>query len=98
MKRSPFYILLAFAVCLLLPLTYAYSCHDAVIEADFLTNGVKFEASDIDNLLVDKQINLDFILDKTLSIHSPELDLPGFYMLFSILGPSTDSPLFILRC
>jgi hypothetical protein len=98
MKRDIFFILLSFAVSFLFPLSYSYSCYGGVTEVDFLTNGVKFEVSDIDNLLVDKQINLNFIPDEILSVHSPEIDLHGFPILFSILRPSTDSSLSVLRC
>ncbi len=55
MKRNFLFSLLIFAVSFLLPLSGAYSCYNVIMEADFLTTGVKFEAVDKDNLLLDKQ-------------------------------------------
>lgn len=66
MKRGPFFILLIFAVSFLLPLSCAYSCYNVIVEADFLANGVKYEAGDIENLLIDKQ-NLTGLISNPFS-------------------------------
>ncbi len=55
MKRGPIFILLIFAVSFLLPLSFTYSSYNVIAEADSLTNGLKYEAVDIENLSVDKQ-------------------------------------------
>jgi hypothetical protein len=48
------------SLCFIFPLASTYSNHNTLIEADFLTHGAKFEARALNNLWVDKQINLDF--------------------------------------
>jgi hypothetical protein len=55
MKKGPLFILLIFAVSFLLLSACAYSSYDVIVEADFFTNGVKYEAVDIENLFFDKQ-------------------------------------------
>ncbi len=55
MKRGSLFIFFIFVVSFLLPLSCAYSSYDVIAEADFLAHGVKFEAVDAENLLLDKQ-------------------------------------------
>jgi hypothetical protein len=55
MKKGSLFSLLIFGASFLLPLSLAYSCYDAIAEADFLTNGIKYEAVDKEHLLLDKQ-------------------------------------------
>jgi hypothetical protein len=55
MKKDRLSILLIFAISFLLPLSCAYSCFNVIVEADFLTRGVKYEGVDIENLLLDRK-------------------------------------------
>ena len=57
-----------------------YSNYNCLLEADFLTREAKFEAGDIDNLLAEKQINLDSIASETYIFGSPEIDLHRILM------------------
>ena len=47
-------------VCVLFASSHLYSDYDALLEADFIGHGLKFEASDLENLVVDKPKILDF--------------------------------------
>jgi len=85
-------------ISLLFSLASTYSYYNSTVEADFLNLGVKFEAGDIDDFLVDKQINLDFIPSESLAISSLEIDLHGFLIIFSFQIVSIDPPFSVLRC
>jgi hypothetical protein len=85
-------------ISLIFSLASAYSYYNTMLEADFLTLGVKFEAGDIDDLLVDKQINLDFIPSGSLAIGSLEIALHEFLIMFSFQVVSIDPPFSVLRC
>jgi hypothetical protein len=96
MKRGPSFILLIFAASFLLPLSCAYSCYNLIVEVDFLTNGVKYEAGDIENLSVDKQ-NLTGVVPFPCGLFLEE----NFFEL--LLGFSIPTPLMhptssVLRC
>jgi len=62
MRKKILAVLLATAVSFFFLSSSAYSNFNSLIEADFLTRGLKFEAADNDDLLVDKQIHVDFAL------------------------------------
>jgi hypothetical protein len=53
-KKNPQIILLVGAA-LFVPLLGAYMMFDSLREADFLSSGIKYEESDIGDLLADKQ-------------------------------------------
>jgi hypothetical protein len=96
MKKGPFFLLLIFAVSFLLPLSCAYSFYDVIVEADFLTNGVKYETGDIENLSVDKQ-NLTGVIPFPCRTFFED----NFFEL--LLGFSIPTPLIhptssVLRC
>ncbi len=55
MKRGLFFTFLVFVLSFLLPLSCTYSSFDVLAEADFLTNGVKYEAVDTENLFLGKE-------------------------------------------
>ncbi len=55
MKKGSFFTFLIFVLFFLLPLSCAYSSFDVLAEADFLTNGVKYEAVDTENLFLNKE-------------------------------------------
>jgi hypothetical protein len=50
--------------------SHIYSDYDVLSEADFIGHGLKFEAADLENLIVDKPKILDFA-PSTLSILCP---------------------------
>jgi hypothetical protein len=85
-------------ISLIFSLAEAHSDYSAIVEADFLTLELKFEAGDIDDLLVEKQINWDFIPSESLEISTLETDLPGFLIIFSFQIVSIDPPFSVLRC
>jgi hypothetical protein len=98
MKRDFLFRLLIFVVSFLLPLSGAYSCYDVIVEADFLTTGVKFEAADRDNLLLNKQNLMGMIPTPSSSL----LILgDNFFEPFPDSSPSIPAPHQIsslLRC
>ena len=98
MKRNFLFSLLIIAVSFLLPLSGVYSCYNVVVEADFLTNGVKFEAVDKDNLLLDKQ-NLAGMIPapfSSLFFLKDNFFEPCFDSSFSI--PALHQTSMLLRC
>jgi len=95
-KRIP--VFLVMVIPLLFLYSSSYSCYNSLIEADFLTVGVKFEAADIDDLLVDKQINVDFAPGLFSTIGCLGADLFERPTPFSFQVPGMDPPLSILRC
>jgi hypothetical protein len=97
-KRRAISTFLILSLSFLFPLTSAYSNYNTLIEADFLTQGKKFEAGDLDNLWVDKQINWDFMPSESFVTASPEINLQGVLLAFSYQVISIDSSFFVLRC
>ncbi len=74
----------------------AYTDYNSLLEADFLTRGLKFEACDIADISVDKSINLNFVPIEFSSMGSLENDLHGLFIVsfpVSIVPPSS-----VLRC
>jgi len=76
----------------------AYSNYNRLLEADFLAREVKFEAGDIDNLLVDRQINLDFIASESYLFGSLEKDLHRLLIMSSWQILSLGLSFSPLRC
>jgi hypothetical protein len=85
-------------ISLIFSLACAHANYNSLLEADFLTQGVKFEAGDIDDLCVDKQINWDFIPSESPVIGSLEIDLHGLLVVSSFQVVSIDPPFSVLRC
>ena len=88
MKRERLFFPIAVVISFLLPLSCAYDCYDDLREVDFLTRGTKYEAADIDNLLVDKH--------SLTGVNPPPVStlfyFPGnFWSLYGVL-PVTASP------
>jgi hypothetical protein len=82
----------------ILPMASAYFNYNTVIEADFLTRGVKFEGEDIDGFSVDKQINLDFLPSGSFIIASREINLQGLPITSFYQVNPIDSFFSVLRC
>ncbi|HSR10792.1 MAG TPA: hypothetical protein VLS90_05060 [Thermodesulfobacteriota bacterium] len=63
MSRSPkiYTIFCIAAMALVLVSSHVYSDYDALREADFLGHGLKFEAGDFENIVVDKPKLLNLI-------------------------------------
>ncbi len=72
------------------------SNYNNLIEADFVTRGKKFEAMDLDDLWMDKQINFYFMPGESLIIVSPKIGQHGLLLTPPIV--SINSLFFILRC
>ncbi len=98
MRQKEIPVLLVMAVSFFFLFSSVYSNYNSLIEADFLTLGVKFEAADIDDLLVDKQIILDFapgLFSNVGSLGADPFEKPS---PFSFEVPGMDPPFSILRC
>ena len=98
MRQKIFPVLLVAAVSFFFLFSSAYSNYNSLIEADFLTLGLKFEAADIDDLLVDKQIHVDFALGLFSTVGPMGADLLQKLAPSSFQVPGMDPPLSILRC
>jgi len=85
-------------ISLFFSIASAYANYKNLVEADFLTPAVKFEAEDIDDLLVDKQTNWDFMPSEFLVIESLEIDLPGLFIMSSFQMGFIAPPFSVLRC
>ena len=94
--------LLCIIFAFIFPLSYAYSCYDVILEADFNFTGQKFEAGDADDLLLEKQKNLDvgpFVSSKILSSElNPFKQFLKQFRNASSQLPPFDFLLSILRC
>jgi hypothetical protein len=97
-KRRAISTFLILSLSFLFLLASAYSNYNTLIEADFLTQGTKYEAGDLDNLWVDKPIHWDFMPSESFVIASPEINLQGVLLAFSYQVISIDSSFFVLRC
>jgi len=98
MRQKIFPVLLVTAVSFFFVYSSAYSNYNSLIEADFLTCGLKFEAADNDDLLVDKQIHLDFALGLFSTVGPMEADLLEKLAPSLFRVPGMDPPPSILRC
>ena len=95
MDRSA--ILLTIALSLLLPFSCAYDCYNGLVEADFLTLGQKYEAPDIDNLLIDKKNSTGGIPQPLFSFVFLEGNFFPNFSLLALLNPPVLLT-YILRC
>jgi hypothetical protein len=98
MRQKTIPVLLVMVISFLFLFSSAYSSYNSLTEADFLASGLKFEAADNDDLLVDKQIHLDFALGLFSTVGSLEADLLEKVTPSSLQVPGIDPPLSILRC
>ena len=98
MRQKIFAVLLVTAVSFFFLSSSAYSNYNSLIEADFLTRGLKFEAADNDDLLVDKQIHVDFALGLFSTVGPLGADLFEKLTPSSFQVPGIDSTFSILRC
>ncbi len=97
-KHSAISTSLIVGISFILILAYAYSNYNVLIEADFITHGTKFEAGDLDDLWVDKQLNLVFMPSESFLIDSAEMDRDGVLIRTSFQVSSINSLFSILRC
>ncbi len=97
MKRRAFFIVVLFGISLLLPLACAYTSYNIIVEADFLTNGVKFEAIDTENLLLDKQ-NFGVLSDALPFSFLLSNNFIEPWACFCLLLPASHPTPPILRC
>jgi len=84
MKRDHLSFLIIVAISFLFPLSCAYAHYNDIMEADFLTRGTKYEAADIENLVVDKY---------KLTGVNPPLVSTFLYLKENFLGSYLDFPL-----
>ncbi len=90
--------ILALLIAFALPLSCAYSYYNAMVEADFLWRGLKYEASDLDDLYVDKQKNIDFGSSLFSMVFFLEDNLAQHFFLPSSITPLFEQKSSILRC
>ncbi len=93
-----FFILLIFAISFLVPLSCAYSHYNDLIEADFLTHGKKYEAADLEDLCVDKQV-LNWVAPPPIPVFLfLEYDFFSFLLAASFPAPLIQPTSTVLRC
>ncbi len=91
-------LIFVISVAVVFQMAAAHSYYDSLIEADFLGNGLKFEAADLETLLVDKQTSLDL---STGAVAAPFVPESGIFEPFTpetFLIPSVERTYSILRC
>ncbi|MGD0623770.1 MAG: hypothetical protein ABSB32_03520 [Thermodesulfobacteriota bacterium] len=98
MRQKIILVLLVMVISFFFLFSSAYSYYNSLIEADFLTCGLKFETADTDDLLVDKQIIVDFALGLISTVGSLGADLFERPTPSSFQVPGIDPSLSILRC
>ena len=98
MKRDRLFSLIILGVSCLFPFSCAYAQYNDLLEADFLTIGTKYEAADIENLVVDKH-NLMGLTPLLVSIFLyPEENFSGPYWDFPPSTPPNHPASSVLRC
>ena len=98
MKRERFFSLIILAVSFLFPFSCAYTQYNDILEADFLTVGTKYEATDLENLVVDKY-NLTGVTPPLLSAFLfITVNSLGAYMPFPLSAPPNHLASSVLRC
>ncbi len=97
-ERKTYLLLCVAAICLLLVSSHSYSDYNALVEADFLGHGLKFEAGDFENVVVDKPKVLDLLPHSVFLEHFSDSDVfrqsadPYFPLIYS------DHNITPLRC
>ena len=62
-------------LCVIFVSSHIYSDYDVLLEADFIGHGLKFEAADLENVVVDKPKILDFAPSAFSTLHPLGSDL-----------------------
>ena len=70
LKWKTFSLFFIATVCITFASSHIYSDYNVLLEADFIGHGLKFEAVDLENLVVDKPKILD-LAPSVLSILNP---------------------------
>jgi hypothetical protein len=98
MKRDRLFLSIILAISFLFPLSCAYAYYNNLVEADFLTRGTKYEAVDIDNLVVDKH-NLTGVTPPLISTFLyVEYYFGGPNLHFPLSAPPNHLASSVLRC
>jgi len=97
-KPQWFTVFLVIATSISFQLGSAHSYYDSLVEADFIGHGLKFEASDLENLFADKQKNLEIAPRAIPTLCSPDLNSSEQFPFFYFQMPSSDQTPFTLRC
>jgi hypothetical protein len=96
-KNKTLLLLFTLSMMLVFQAAAAHSYYDSLIEADFLGNGLKFEAADLDTLCVDKQTYLQ--IETTPSLPEfPDVDSFEVRLSFEIPASSPAQSASVLRC
>ncbi len=95
-KRTSVFLVMVIPLFFLFSTSYSY--YNSLIEADFLICGLKFEAADIDDLLVDKRTHVDFSPGPFSTVGPLGVNLFEKPTPSSFQVPGMDPPLSILRC
>ncbi len=91
-------MLVLVAVSFLFPLSCAYSSYDVILEADFLTDGLKYEALDKENLFFDKQNLVGIIFDGFLPFLFLRDNFSGSFLNLSLITSGSLQSSSPLRC
>jgi hypothetical protein len=93
--------LLAFSAtvfCVLFLLGITYSFYDTLIEADFISKGLKFEAADLETICADKQTDLNLGINTLSVVFSPNISFLEHFTAPPFQGSPFERSLRILRC
>lgn len=96
-KKKKLSLLLMISIAFLFQMAAAHSYYDSLIEADFLGNGLKFEAADLETLCVDKQTHFHVEMSQS-SITLPALQWSEVLLPHAIPSPSSAEAASVLRC
>jgi hypothetical protein len=86
------------AIVVLYPLLLTYEHYDALVEADFLAAGKKFEAGDLGDFLTYKQKILGLCSSLALMNSQPLLAIDVQLNFPALVFPSPNSDPSVLRC
>jgi hypothetical protein len=75
-----------------------FSYYDKMVEADFFNSGKKYEARDVEDLLIDKQSPLGVIPNPFSLFLFLEDNFLGFFSSFSLSTPLLHPTSSVLRC
>jgi hypothetical protein len=98
MKNRKLLLIFAIFISFVFQIAAAHGYYDTLIEADFLGSGLKFEAADVETLVINKQTNPDLGPSTSSSLYLPETGV------LELLTPDASTPSAfaiirsILRC
>jgi len=98
MKRDRLSFLFIVAISFLFPLSCAYAYYNDIMEADFLTRGTKYEAADIENLVIDKYNLIGVTPPLGSTFLYPKENFLGTYLDFPLSTPPHHPASSVLRC